>query len=179
LRNWQYREDGMRFLNIRCISDGDIDIKKANCIDLAEFEKTYAHFALVENDVVISTSGTLGRISVVRKEHLPIMLNTSIIRMRERGPIGVGFLWSYLQSKTFLDEMLALAAGSVQLNFGPIHLRQMTLVKAPTELHRRYEQLIEPLIAKASDTKRNSSLLSALRDALLPALLKKGHNSFR
>ena len=90
LRNWQYRDEGMKFLNIRCIGDGDLDITKANCISLEEFEKTYRHFALQEDDIVISTSGTLGRLAIVRADHLPVMLNTSIIRMRGRGAVGLG-----------------------------------------------------------------------------------------
>ncbi|GAI32211.1 unnamed protein product, partial [marine sediment metagenome] len=73
IRNWQYTESGRRFMNIRLIQNGDIDIKKANFISLEEAKTTYKHFHLQERDMVVSTSGTLGRSAIVRKEHLPLM----------------------------------------------------------------------------------------------------------
>ena len=98
----------MKTLNIRCIVDGDLDVAKANAINFEEFEKTYSHFALREDDIVISTSGTLGRLAIVRPDHLPVMLNTSIIRMRGRDPVGLSYVWNILQSAYFLEEMFAL-----------------------------------------------------------------------
>ena len=38
IRNWQYTESGRRFMNIRLIQNGDIDIKNANFISLEEAE---------------------------------------------------------------------------------------------------------------------------------------------
>jgi type I restriction enzyme S subunit len=77
IRNWQYTnsDEGTRFVNIRCIQDGDLSIETANRISDEEANGKYAHFHLAPWDVVVSTSGTLGRSAIVRKEHLPLMLN--------------------------------------------------------------------------------------------------------
>ena len=171
LRNWQYRDVGMKFLNIRCIGDGDLDVDRANSISFEEFEKTYSHFVLYENDIVISTSGTLGRLAIVRPDHLPVMLNTSIIRMRGRDPVGLAFVWNILQSAYFLEEMFALAAGSVQLNFGPIHLKKIKLLRPPDFLLKNFEKSTLPLIRKVLHNRCQSRTLSALRDTLLPKLI--------
>ena len=171
LRNWQYRDEGIKFLNIRCIGDGDLDIAKANCISLEEFEKTYRHFALKEDDLVISTSGTLGRLAIVRADHLPVMLNTSIIRMRGRGAVGLGYLWGFLQSEYFLGEMFALAAGSVQLNFGPMHLRQISILRPPDGVLEGFERAVQPLLRKCLELRKQSRTVATLRDTLLPKLL--------
>jgi type I restriction enzyme S subunit len=171
LRNWQYHDEGMKFLNIRCIMDGDLDIVKANSISLEEFEKTYSHFALQEDDIVISTSGTLGRLAIVRADHLPVMLNTSIIRMRGRGAVGLGYVWGFLQSEYFLAEMFALAAGSVQLNFGPMHLRQISILRPPDGILKGFERAVQPLLSKCLQLRKESRTLATLRDTLLPKLL--------
>lgn len=171
LRHWQYRDAGMKFLNIRCIVDGDLDIAKANSISMEEFEKTYSHFALREDDIVISTSGTLGRLAIVRSDRLPVMLNTSIIRMRGREPVGLAYVWGYLQSRYFLEEMFALAAGSVQLNFGPIHLRKIKVLRPPNDILRDFEDRAQPLIRQALHNRRESDTLAATRDTLLPKLI--------
>ena len=171
LRNWQYREHGMKFLNIRCIGDGDLDVARANSISLEEYEKTYSHFALHEDDIVISTSGTLGRLAIVRADHLPVMLNTSIIRMRGRGVVGLGYVWGFLQSEHFLAEMFALAAGSVQLNFGPMHLRQISILRPPDGILEGFEKVMQPLLKMSLHLRTESRTLANLRDTLLPKLL--------
>jgi type I restriction enzyme, S subunit len=171
LRNWQYCDSGMKFLNIRCISDGDLDVGKANAISLEEFEKTYRHFALCKDDIVISTSGTLGRLAIVRSDHLPVMLNTSIIRMRGRSPVSLAYVWGFLQSEYFLEEMFALAAGSVQLNFGPMHLKKISLLRPPDTVLSCFEDKTQPMIRKTIAIRKESRTLAALRDALLPKLI--------
>ncbi|MBK9217448.1 MAG: restriction endonuclease subunit S [Uliginosibacterium sp.] len=72
IRNWQYTnsDEGTRFINIRCIQDGDLTIETANRISDEEANGKYAHFHLASWDVVVSTSGTLGRSAIVREEHL-------------------------------------------------------------------------------------------------------------
>jgi len=171
LRNWQYRDEGMKFLNIRCINDGDLEVEKANSIGLEEFNSSYRHFALCEDDIVLSTSGTLGRLAIVRADHLPIMLNTSIIRMRGRNAFGLTYIWAFLQSELFRSEMFALAAGSVQLNFGPMHLRQMAIVHPTDSILKSFERIMQPLLRKAIRLRVESRTLAALRDALLPRLM--------
>ena len=161
----------MKFLNIRCIGDGDLDVARANSISLEEYEKTYSHFALHEEDIVISTSGTLGRLAIVRADHLPVMLNTSIIRMRGRGVVGLGYVWGFLQSEHFLAEMFALAAGSVQLNFGPMHLRQISILRPPDGILEGFEKVMQPLLKMSLHLRTESRTLANLRDTLLPKLL--------
>jgi len=171
IRNWQYRLEGIKFLNIRCIGNGDLYLKTANYVSKEEFENKYFHFALREDDIVISTSGTLGRLAIVRADHLPVMLNTSIIRMRGRNAIGLCYLWGTLQSEYFLEEMFALASGSVQLNFGPMHLRQMKILRPPDDVLTSFERLVSPLIRLTLANRKESGTLAVTRDALLPKLI--------
>ncbi|MBX3297452.1 MAG: restriction endonuclease subunit S [Acidobacteria bacterium] len=171
LRNWQYRDEGMKFLNIRCIQNGDLDIKKASCISVEEFRDKYSHFALQADDIVISTSGTLGRLSVVREDHLPVMLNTSIIRMRGNAPVGLAFVWNYLQSDVFVDEMFAAASGSVQLNFGPVHLKQIKTLRPTDAILTAFESIGANWLHLANRKRQESQKLAEIRDSLLPRLI--------
>lgn len=172
IRNWQYTESGRRFMNIRLIQNGDIDIKKANFISLEEAETTYKHFHLQERDMVVSTSGTLGRSAIVRKEHLPIILNTSVIRFRPIDELSYGFMYQFLNSPFFQNELESLASGSVQLNFGPIHLKQIEMVIPPDEGLKMFAKAVNPLYEKIIFNLSQIQTLSKLRDALLPKLMK-------
>ena len=128
IRHWQYTNsgEGTRFINIRCIQDGDLMLDTANRVENEEANGKYSHFHLQEWDIVLSASGTLGRSAVVRESHLPLILNTSVIRFRPvEGVTSFAYLRGFLGSEVFLGEQQTLASGSVQKNFGPTHLRQM------------------------------------------------------
>ena len=174
IRHWQYTNslEGTRFINIRCIQNGDLHLETANRIKTEEADGKYAHFHLKEWDIVISTSGTLGRTAIVRKTHLPLLLNTSVIRFRPvKGVSLFSFLCGYLNSSLFLDEMRILASGSVQKNFGPTHLKKMRVLCPPLKLIERHEEVASPLYRQIISRRVSSDNLSCLRDYLLPKLI--------
>lgn len=172
LRRWQYRDSGLRFLNIRTISDGDIDLTKTQFIDPQEAETKYRHFLLAQYDHVVSSSGTIGRLVTVRSDHLPLMLNTSVIRMRPRsGRMGKWQLKHFLQSPYFLTQIHSLASGVAQANFGPFHLRQMKLIAPPAELGIAYEKIVDPLEVLILNLRRKGRILRHTRELLLPKLI--------
>ena len=174
IRNWQYTdaEDGIRFINIRCIQNGDIVLDKANKITKGEAFGKYAHFQLREDDIVVSASGTLGRFAFIRKEHLPLCLNTSVIRFRpikQKSTIGFieGFIAGQLQY-----ELETRASGSAQRNFGPMHLKQISIVTPGYELLSLHQGYIGGLYHKRKFTLAENDNLAHIRDLLLPQLLK-------
>ena len=174
IRHWQYTNsmEGTRFINIRCIQNGDLHLDTANRIKTEEADGKYAHFHLKEWDIVVSTSGTLGRIAIVRKAHLPLVLNTSVIRFRPvRDRTSFSFLYGYLNSSLFLDEMRVLASGSVQKNFGPTHLKKMRVLCPPVELIRLHEETTSPFYMQVVSRRASNDNLTCLRDYLLPRLI--------
>lgn len=173
IRNWQYvEEDGINFLNIRCIQNNDLVLDTANMISKEEANGKYAHFMLNEWDLVISSSGTLGRYAIVREEHLPLCLNTSIIRFTLMHSFDhYAYVYSYLTSRGFYHYLLTMGSGSVQLNFGPTHLKQIDLIVPPENILKKYNDLIFPLIEQMVTIKSEISKLTKLRDTLLPKLM--------
>ena len=171
IRNWQYTESGTPFINIRLISNGDIDISKANFVSNEEANGKYSHFQLNAGDMIVSTSGTLGKNAIVRSYHLPLILNTSVIRFRPRDGRSYSFVYQYLNSRLFQEHLESAASGSVQANFGPTHLKQMTLSKPPQEILNRYLVQADPLYEKLELNQAQIKSLETLRDTLLPKLM--------
>ena len=174
IRNWQYTnsDEGTKFINIRCIKNRDLILDTANRIHDKEAYGKYQHFLLKPKDIVVSTSGTLGRFAIVREEHLPLMLNTSVIRMRPIYNVcNWEFLLGYIESEIFQQELNARACGSVQKNFGPMHLKQMFIVVPPIEILNSHTLIIGNLIQRSLDNLSEISTLATLRDTLLPKLM--------
>ncbi len=173
IRNWQYvDEDGTKFINIRCIKDRDLELDTANMISNEEAQGKYKHFMLNEWDVVVSTSGTLGRSQIIRKEHLPLCLNTSVIRFKPiNGFDEYAFMYNYLISDEFLNLLDVMATGSAQRNFGPMHLKKIDLVYPSKDIINKFNNLIFPIIENIQNNKAENMKLSQLRDTLLPKLM--------
>ena len=171
IRNWQYVNNGTKFINIRCINNDIINIQNANMISDEEAQGKYAHFMLKENGIVISCSGTLGRKALVLKEYLPLCLNTSVIRFTPRINRQLGFLYGYLGSSLFLNKQIELASGSVQANFGPIHLKGMSIAIPDNNVLNQFSDIVNSIIQKKKNIISESLRLTNLRDSILPKLM--------
>lgn len=173
IRNWQYtdEEDGIKFINIRCIQNGDLTLTTANKITKEEAFGKYKHFQLEEDDIVVSTSGTLGRFAFVRKEHLPLSLNTSVIRFRPiKNKSTLGFIAGFVENQ-LQHELEIRASGSTQRNFGPTHLKQITLLVPDFKLLELHQKYVSSLFEKRKQLLSEIDVLKDTRDLLLPKLL--------
>jgi len=173
IRNWQYtdEEDGIKFINIRCIQNGDLTLTTANKITKEEAFGKYKHFQLEEDDIVVSTSGTLGRFAFVRKEHLPLSLNTSVIRFRPiKNKSTLGFIAGFVENQ-LQHELEIRASGSAQRNFGPTHLKQIALLVPDFKLLELHQKYASSLFEKRKQLLSEIDVLKDTRDLLLPKLL--------
>ena len=173
IRNWQYtdEEDGIKFINIRCIQNGDLTLTTANKITKEEAFGKYKHFQLEEDDIVVSTSGTLGRFAFVRKEHLPLSLNTSVIRFRPiKNKSTLGFIAGFVENQ-LQHELEIRASGSAQRNFGPTHLKQISLLVSDFKLLELHQKYASSLFEKRKQLLSEIDVLKDTRDLLLPKLL--------
>jgi len=175
LRKWQFGETGIPFLNIRTFNNGTIDKTKCQFVKIEDFTGKYEHFLLNEGDIVVSSSGTLGKLAVVREQDLPLMLNTSVIRYRTSYPEHLlqSYLKSYLQSQHFFRQIESAKTGSAIFNYGPSHLKQMKIVVAPPAEQRRIVAKLEKLLGKVEACQQRLAkvpvILKRFRQAVLAA----------
>ena len=171
IRNWQFVEDGIPFVNIRCLLNNDIDTTICNKISYEEATTTYKHFMLNVDDIIMSISGTLGKIAIIREEHLPLCLNTSIMRFTPKiQREDYSYLLYYLSSNEFTNCLLSQATGSAQLNFGPTHIKKLTISLPNIEDRMNFNRLVMPLIRVQNENKQEIKLLEQLRMNCLAVL---------
>ena len=128
IRKWQFRDTGIKLVNVKNIVNGELDINNTSrYLDESEVNKKYKHFLLDEGDLVMSSSGvTWGKIAYVESNDLPLCLNTSIIRLKPKSKeIRHSFIFYFIQSRAFKSQIKKLITGSAQPNFGPSHLKQI------------------------------------------------------
>lgn len=141
VRNWQFREEGIKLINVGNIVGGRLVTENTGRhLDPLEVERRYRHFLLSAGDFVVASSGvTWGKIAEVEESHLPLCLNTSMIRFRPfEGRIEKQFLRSFIESPAFRRQIVRLITGSAQPNFGPAHLKQVKIPLPPITLQREF-----------------------------------------
>ena len=174
IRNWQYVYDGggVNFINIRCIQSHDLDLSNANQISVEEAYGKYDRFLVKPGDILMSSSGTLGRYAIARQEHLPLCMNTSVIRFRPLADsTAYAFVYGYLTSREFYNHLTGMANGSAQVNFGPTHLKKIEVPWPDEDTIRTFNKMTMPLIETMNALRSESNKLATLRDTLLPKLM--------
>lgn len=135
LRNWQFTKRGIKVINVTNLENGLLNLDRTDRhISLDEFHKMYEHFEIDENDIVVASSGnSYGKVAVVRKQDLPLVMNTSVIRFKPLSNLDYNFLLTYLKSSQFKNQIDLLITGGAQPNFGPVHLNKITINMPPTK----------------------------------------------
>lgn len=121
LRKWQWTETGMKVINVtNILGDGRVDTNNTSrFISNAEYEKTYQHFTIDVGDIVVASSGnTYGKVGRISAKDLPLMMNTSVIRFRssDRSKLNDDFLYAFLRSAVFSNQVESFIIGSAQPN---------------------------------------------------------------
>ena len=133
VRNTQYTTDGVKLLNVTNLINGNVDTTNTNrYISKEEAYGKYNHFLADEGDLVIASSGIKveyfdKKMGFIRKEQLPLCMNTSTIRFKvtDEKRLSIRYFMYYLKSNHFKEQLGQQITGSAQLNFGPSHLKKM------------------------------------------------------
>lgn len=135
LRNWQFTKRGIKVINVTNLVNGVLNLDRTSRhISYDEFNKMYQHFEIDENDIVVASSGnSYGKVAVVRKQDLPLVMNTSVIRFKPLEYLDYNFLLTFLKSNQFKDQIDLLITGGAQPNFGPAHLNKISINLPPTK----------------------------------------------
>lgn len=175
LRKWQFTLEGMKVINVTNIVGSKLDISNTNRhIDYEEYKTKYQHFSLDEEDIVIASSGnSWGKSAIVKKEHLPLLLNTSVIRFKSQNTqeLDRDFLWHYINSFLFLKQIEFLITGSAQPNFGPYHLERTKIVLPSLMEQQKIAQILSTVDEQIEIYEQEKAKYEELKKGLMQQLL--------
>lgn len=135
VRNTQYTTSGVKLLNVANLVDGYIDLSTSDrYISNDEAYGKYSHFLCDDGDFVVASSGIKveyidKKMGFVDSSMLPLCMNTSTIRFKvlDSQMINIRYFMYYLKSNDFKEQLGKHITGSAQLNYGPSHLKKMTM----------------------------------------------------
>ena len=151
VRNNQYTQTGVKLLNVANLVEGQVVLENTNrYISEEEAYGKYNHFLVDEGDLIIASSGIKveyfdKKMGFVKKEHLPLCMNTSTIRFKslDNGNLNLKYFSYFLKSIYFKKQIARLITGSAQLNFGPSHLKQIDVIVPPINIQNNIVNILD------------------------------------
>lgn len=139
IRSYEYQDRGYPIINVRCVQDGYLDLSDSKAVKPELAEDKWKHFQVSEGDILFTTSGTIGRVAVVQNDHLPLLMNTSVVRFHslDEAILSNAYLYQYLRSAHFVDPLKAMSTGSAQQNVGPSHIKTFSIPIPPLEMQQQ------------------------------------------
>jgi type I restriction enzyme S subunit len=162
-----FREAGIPLVRLAGLDRGGSVLDGCNYLDPKTVETRWAHFALQQGDILLSTSASLGRIAVVGHDAVGAIAYTGIIRMRPRDKrLRAQFIRYLLEGPEFQHQAEMVGVGSVIRHFGPMHLRQMRVRLPPPPEQRAIAQILGTLDDKIELNRRMNETLEEMARAL-------------
>jgi len=173
LRNWQFTTQGMKVINVTNLENGILNLDRTDRhITIEEFLKTYSHFAIDCGDIVMASSGnSYCKTAIVRDCDLPLVMNTSVIRFKPVNGYNYTFLFLYLKSDLFKNQIDLMITGGAQPNFGPYHLRKVFLPVPSSDEQLAIATVLSDMDAEIAALETRLAKTQALKQGMMQALL--------
>jgi type I restriction enzyme S subunit len=158
IRKHEYKNNGYPIINVRCVQDGFIDLSKAQAVDPKFIKEKWEHFQVKENDILFTTSGSIGRTAMVTKKNLPLLMNTSVVRFKslDEKELDKYFLAWLLRSPNFIDEVKSYSSGTAQKNVGPTHLKMISISFPSIPEQHRIVKILDNVFENIEKAKENA-----------------------
>ncbi len=183
LRKWQWKTTGMKVINVTNLTSKYLDLSLTNkFIDIDEANSKYPHFQIDVDDIVVASSGnSWGKVSVVREIDLPLLMNTSVIRFKGKEGVNQQYLYQFLLSGLFKNQIKSLITGSAQPNFGPFHLNKTLFIKPPLPEQQRIAEILSTTDAHIEKLDKIIEDYQLLKKGMMKKLLTEGigHTEFK
>lgn len=156
IRKYEYEEGGFPMINVRCVQDGYVDMSKGRAANMELANTKWKHFQIDEGDILFTISGTIGRAAIVKKEDLPLLMNTSVVRFKSiYENLDSAFLYHYVRSSIFVDALKAMSTGTAIQNVGPSHLKKMKVPIPPLQEQKQIVKILDEAFAAIDQAKAN------------------------
>jgi type I restriction enzyme, S subunit len=158
-------------LNQKCIRDHRVDDSKARRHDPCK--RSIDGRTLQLYDVLVNSTGTgtLGRVAQVSRLSGTTIVDSHVTVVRANSSTDPFFLGTnLLRREAEIEELGEGSTGQTELS--RIRLGELKIITPPPELQHAFGAEVQPLLRCMTENDTQSRTLAALRDALLPKLLR-------
>jgi type I restriction enzyme S subunit len=162
---------GYYFVSVKDLINGDIFYDNVRQITKKDFEETHKRTDLKSGDILLTSSGTIGRMIIVKEDPKTsrTTLQKSVAVLKPILDLAPSYyLFSLLNSE--MKNIIELAGGSTIANLLLGDLKRFKIKYPGQPLIYKYEKLITPIYKNIELKNKENQKLSELKDLLLSKL---------
>jgi len=152
-----YSQSGHFLMRIGNVQNGYISTSDPKFIKLPS-DGSLKRFVLYEGDILVSLTGNVGRVGVMREEHLPAALNQRVARIsiRKDSPATRELILLFLYSDWFREELSEAGHGAAQQNVSTKDLVEIEIHVPPLDEQKRIVAKLDEAFAGLATAKANA-----------------------
>lgn len=158
---------------IKCVRVGDLANKRG--IDAWGYteitDDNFIKYQLKKNDIIVTRTATLG-LNIIIDEDLPAVYNNGLIRLTLKNGVNPLFIYQTMNYKDYFDYIARIESeSSTRPNMQINYLLKYKFIYPNAEVQTEFIKIISSLRDQIIQNSKEISLLSAIRDTLLPKLI--------
>ena len=140
-----FRDSGIPLIRISGLQTNRVTLDGCNYLDPEMVKNKWEHFKLELGDIILCTSASIGKASIVDSETIGAILYTGQIRFQMSSAITRDFFLYFAMSNVYLNQINILKTGNCIQHYGPTHLKQVIVPLPPIEEQSRITKKIKDL----------------------------------
>jgi type I restriction enzyme S subunit len=162
-----FRDVGVPLLRLKGVEGDYVTLDGCNFLDPEMVARKWSHFKVEIGDLLISTSASLRRVSVVTESAVGAIPYTGLIRFKPKDQqLLASYLKVFLGSSAFIEQAEAMASGSVIRHFGPSHIKQMAILVPPLDVQEQIGAVASSFDERIRLLRETNATLEAIAQAL-------------
>ena len=167
-----FTASGIPLIRISGMSDYHVSLKGCNYLSTDMVNKKWNHFRLQIDDILISTSASMNKISIVSEEAYGAIPYTGLIRFQPNKNLQKKYLYWFFHSNFYSEQIKNNKSGTTIQHYGPTHLKKMVIPVPPLPEQRRIADKLDAVLGRIDDAIRLSSE-PWIRDCIYRKLIAK------
>lgn len=131
-------DSGFKLLSARNVRNGHLDFSDVDYVDEVEFERIVARCRPQRNDVLISCSGTIGRVSAIRTDEGLCLVRSAALLRPIKENVDTDFLEGWLLQPWMTRMMMSRANASGQPNLFQNQIKELPILVPSLSLQRQF-----------------------------------------
>jgi len=162
---------GRYLLSARNVLDGQIDVSNVDFVGEAEFQRMRSRCDPDRYDILISCSGSVGRVAIVDKDNAYVLVRSAALVKLAFGKELSGYIQKVLLSDILKEQIGVRSKAAAQPNLFLGQIRQLMLPLPPLAEQHRIVAKVDALMALCDRLEAAIAEADTARTQLLEALL--------
>ena len=166
-------ESGIKLLSARNIKNGYIDFKEeVDYISNEEYERIKKRCNPEIGDILMTCSGTIGRVTVVNiNEPMSMVRSVALVKLR-KDLINPFYLENYFQTKYFQSEIIRYTHTSNQSNLFTGQIKKLPVILPPYEKQKIFSDISKSITTLKEFHKNSRNTIDNLFNCLIQRAFK-------